>query len=405
MKKLATLGMVMGVAAVLAACGGETSSVSENSSAAVAETVSMSETEETEVSPFAEVEEDYTLKLPVYMMVEESVEGLSSHHAENFQFDEKGKLVSFSCGERKTSDNFTVEYDERGRETKITKDGLYGYTIEYEYNDMDQKIGWSRVGYNDAAGSYVYDENGMLGQSISQEGNYCYRYEYGYDENGRVTKKTVYEAEDGGEECVDSEWEYQYDDAGRIEASRVTFYDEGVKDDTSQYTILYDAYGHWINQNYGSGNISARYDVAGYEEISADNVDYLFSVSEWKSFDEYEGLPLPSSVIAPLCRDVSDAPDGHVFEIADDGYNYEFFELIGTVNGIWNSNGEDPVAVSVHPGINKALWSYEAVLTQLLGFEMNDIGEGKFGISKDGAPVAVLSIEWRDGTCYWKIDF
>ena len=400
MKKKITILLCAAMLAALTACGSDTAQESVDTAAAEA---TEETTEAEEISPFSDVEDNYKIELPIYMMTESALFG-SAHYAENFQFDEADRLVAFSAGEKKSRTDFTVEYDDLGRMIKITKDGLtYGYTREFAYDDANRLIRESRTNYNDMAVDYTYDENDQISQKVYDD--YAMRYEYEYDEEGRVIKELEYLLEDG-KESLEREYEYQYNpDTDQIDVFRYIRYKDGRIDSTSETSVLYDTYGHWINQDYGLTPAYARYDVAGYETVSQSDSGYLDPASNWQSFEEYEGLPLPSSVFSGSCDDVSDASAGYLFKVKEETADRSMFKLLPSVNGIAGPGTEEPFAHSFHPETNKILWSYEAVLTQLLGFEMNDIGEGKFGISKDGVPVATLSTEWNNGACYLKLEF
>ena len=403
MKKSITILLCAAMLAALTACGSNTAQESAHTSDTAAAEATEETTEAEEISPFSDVEDNYKIELPIYMMTESALFG-SAHYAENFQFDEADRLVAFSAGERKRRDNFTIEYDDLGRKKKITKDNpMYGYTREFVYDDANRLIRESSIGYREGVADYVYDENGQISQTIYDD--HVMRHEYEYDEKGRVIKELYYRSE-GGKESLEYVYEYEYNpDTEQIDICRSTGYDDGSVASSYVYTILYDAYGHWINQDYGKRSGYARYDVAGYETVSQSDSGYLDPASDWQSFEEYEGLPLPSSVFSGSCKDVSDASVGHLFRVKEEKTDQSMLRLMGRANGIAGLANEDPIAYSFYPETNKILWSYEAVLTQLLGFEMNDIGEGKFGISKDGIPAATLSTEWSDGICYLKLEF
>ena len=91
-------------------------------------------------------------------------------------------------------------YDRLGRLRTIRNDadikgGTYDQLIEYDYDNLDRKIGMTDpdMGY----WSYTYNDGGQLTEQIDAEYN---RIEMSYnDEIGRLTEKRIYSSEDSGQ--------------------------------------------------------------------------------------------------------------------------------------------------------------------------------------------------------------
>ena len=412
----------LSAAVFLAACGKSDTAPSADGGTSPKQEET-AETEKADSGAFAEIGDDYTLNLPIYMMTEYTgYAGTSTHHFKDFQFDDQSRLISYSVNEKdRRYDSWANEYDEKGRLVKRTYDDpLYGKVIDFTYNDADQILSEQTTSTDDgkvtSVHSYTYDENGMMASAVTDAtgDHYVTKYEYAYDDKGRIVQQNEYD-ESEGPRYLDYTYTYEYDDANRLSAEHsISYNEDGSKRSAYDTTLKYDLYGHLVQ--YSSQEtftddkdgklfkleIGFPYEAAAERTVNAAESDTLAPASEWKAFSEDAKMPTPDSIMPTLAKPASESGDGsYRYELPADSYDPGCLRI--SERAVMD---KDPTAFSAQPNVNSVLFSYKAVLEQLLGFEISELDGGEaLGISKDGVSVAKLSCEWEDGTCYLNISF
>lgn len=371
------------------------------------------EAENGEETSFSEVGEKFSLQMPVYAesqwyMKYDDSKASDELSFDNFALDDAGRLISYDqiVKERK-SYGITNEYDEQGNVKKsfweAAKGSLNNKTYEYE-NEYDENgclIKVTRIekedGEDDKIIYYTYDENGLLTSKSGKGGSFLYEYQYEYNESGMVQKESS--IRDG---LLRQDEEYQYDDVGRVSKSIETDYDkEGNISSVYETDIEYDPYGHAlfgdVKETFdiqGDKSHAIRkfsYVVAGYKTLNSEDDATLNPASKWVSFNENKELPTPDSVVPALCTQAGESTNGVYEFILDAGekdpLGYDYFDR----------GYSDVLANTIQKTPNEAFWKYTGVLSQLLGFEVNELDEGRFIISKDGFPVAEILYGAKEG--------
>lgn len=199
----------------------------------------------------------------------------------SYVYNEHKDIVSTSYsnsslfnGETVTSEvtiTYEYEYDELGRKTKIVSEGNAGksteelvyndkgdviketvisssYTTvsEYKYTYSGEKIVKERMVMNSWADSYLdekYDKHGSL--TLRQTDETCNKYEYVYDKNGFIIKKTeTSEGDDYFGETKVTAIEYTNDEKGNVLKS-VSVRENGIVD-TKEFS--YDSEGRILKE-------------------------------------------------------------------------------------------------------------------------------------------------------------
>lgn len=381
------------------------------------------ESVETETSVFSYIGDDYTLNMPIYGIAEYSSDVLNPHYFDNFKFDTQGHLISYNESEgqkNKKGNPYTHinEYDEEGRRIKKIKEHpLYGYTTVFEYNDTDQMISSARTGYNDNVCTYTYDEKGMLSSWKTDTGDdvYLTEYEYEYDDSGRVVIEREYSTDNGEPKYLDSEIEYEYNEGNQVEREISSNYNEdGSPENGYETKLKYDTYGHIVyygsQETYnddGDELFSVEYtfkpEVVDEYELKMSETDELMPAEEWIPFEENSEVPTPDSIMPELFTRVNSDSGSCIYALPKDVYDPKCLNMADRITLIGYDEG--PFAYSAQPNANRAIWLYEAILNQLLGFEINDLGDDIYAVTKDGVSAATISYDRQDGCLYMSVDF
>ena len=139
-------------------------------------------------------------------------------------YDGEGNLRS-TVGKKTTGTEVIIEYNENGKVIKRSEDGS---DIIYEYDENDLLIR-KRYVYPDRETISEYNEMGdVISTEVRNvEGELIvsdkYKYEYQYDDNGKMIKKTEYDVTDSSESEVETVGEenirvytYEYDEHGNL---------------------------------------------------------------------------------------------------------------------------------------------------------------------------------------------
>ncbi len=247
-----------------------------------------------------------------------SENGIAYDEVFEYVYDSHGNVI-----ERRTINNFGFEtvdvakyvlkYDEKGRLIEKYNEEEPEYVTYYTYHDngtlkKEEAQGWLKEydengniiksDTGDEKDDYVYNADGNLLKHTCDDGKSVTVYDYTYDENGFLVKKTA----DSDEYGVTT-WQYYNDAYGNPEKVALT-YDAG-KDDG--YTYHYSGYkyfyrpqkesGHNGNEtpnNAQSGNSSDTSDdvsdnVSDDENSNQAELDYIDNLFA-AEFVEYENL-------------------------------------------------------------------------------------------------------------------
>lgn len=412
MKKFGFLILVLSMCLNMCACGGADQSTPETP-----ETTAVTAAPTTEaVIPFADLEEEYVVQLPVYALNQwHETLGDRGYTYSDITLDEDGRILFWKAQESnaKVGFGYSCTYDEAGRLSSMTYDNsLYGYTQTYEYNELGQLISSTKTKPDDTeyylTVTRAYDENGMESGSYTASSSDFYNgginaNSYEFDELGRITKVSNY--------SVDTdylrEYTYEYDETGRVICSTDAIVDEGVLEEVYENTYEYDFYGFPVKVSVDNtydykGDVSkweetASYAVAGYVEISSTEDELLNPVSQWIPFASNDILPTPNSVLSGLTEETTQ--DGvYRYKISKSEHKPEYY-VYGFMQGTNSFGQKDLLAYSVQEEANKALMRYEAVLGQLLGLDIKEMAD-KHVVMDDKFSVAVLTLEFVDGAYY-----
>ena len=419
-KRFMSLSVGIIIACVISSCGtGKTTEKKElTDSRETQESSKPSVQTETSVQSYKEelpsttkLDEDYSVEIPV--MVKSKVDTLfetSSGKKQLLQtfykdslINEQGYLSSYKrSGDNKQWISCELEYDSDGKIVKENEDNYnpkYDQIVEYEYNELGQcvKKTATKADSSKSVHEYFYNENGY----ITKEEFDDKRYEYEYDSavEGRVVKWTYYY--NGARH---SEKEFQYDDAGHlIKDIEVSFGENGT--DRMEEEMEYDPYGYinrvQIKQTYKDGtkeNSECRiqYEVAGYKKIQAGDGNTLNRTTDWVMFDENTEIPKPDSVMPLLCTYVEKTTDGiyrYSLELDDeDPFGYNIFQMC------FEKKNYADLTIQKKP--NDTLRMYTAVLSEVLDYDVNQLDDGNYVVSKDGFPEAKLQYTFENGK-YW----
>lgn len=220
--------------------------------------------------------------------------GIAYDEVFEYVYDSNGNVI-----ERRTINNFgfeTVEtvkyvlkYDESGRLIEKYNEEDPEYVTYYTYYEdgilkKEESEGWLKEydangnivksDTGDEKDDYVYNQDGKLSKHTSDDGKSVTVYEYTYDENGYLVKKTA----DSDEYGVTT-WTYYNDEFGNPEKVALT-YDSGNDDG---YTFHYSGYKYFYRpQKKSEGN----WEQNPNDSVQKDYIDGLFAAE----FVEYEDL-------------------------------------------------------------------------------------------------------------------
>ena len=140
-----------------------------------------------------------------------------------YYYDDNGRLIR---SEYDTSSSHDYYYDENGY--LIRRDHT---PVNLTFNEQGQIVE-RRYGTSDEYYIYTYNDNGRIDTSTYySDGNFSYRREYSYDENGKQTGYTQYNAAGN----VTGTYTYQFDEYGNITGA----YKNGVLQYSNHYTDNY----------------------------------------------------------------------------------------------------------------------------------------------------------------------
>ncbi|MBR5286891.1 MAG: hypothetical protein IKU30_08345, partial [Clostridia bacterium] len=230
------------------------------------------------------------------------VNSLNSEQTFEYVYDSHGNVVE----KRSTTNHFGFEavevvevvryvlkYDENGRLIEKYNEEKPEYVTYYSYYDngtlkKEESDGWLKEydengnivksDTGDEKDDYVYDADGKLLKHICDDGKSITVYEYTYDENGFLVKKTA----DSDEYGVTT-WQYYNDAYGNPEKMALT-YDSG-KDDG--YIYHYSGYKYFYRpQKKSEGNSEKNPN----DSVQKDYIDGLFTAEfvEYKDLGKYE---------------------------------------------------------------------------------------------------------------------
>lgn len=412
MKKIVSLILVLYLVLSVCACGGGEQNASEAPETTVTTAIPTTEA----LVPFADLEEEYMVELPVYALEQWHVTlGDRGYTYSDFVLDDQGRILSWKAQESnaKVGFGYSCTYDEAGRLTSMTYDNsLYGYTQTYEYNELGQLISATKTEPDDAeyylTVTRTYDENGMESGSYTASSSDFYdggidANKYEFDELGRISKVSDYSVD------MDylREYTYEYDEAGRVIRSTDSIVDEGVLKEIYENTYAYDFYGFPVKvsvdntydykDDTSKWEETASYAVAGYVEVSSSEDELLNPVSQWIPFEGSDILPTPDSVIAGLTGE--SAQDGVYRYRVSEGEQKPEYYVYGFMQGANQFGQKDLLAYSVQEKANQALMRYEAVLEQILGLDINEMAD-KHVVMDGNFGIAVLTLEFVDGAYY-----
>ena len=422
MKKRMGVIYLLFAAAILSACGNTAANQNDAEETAVLdETNAETTAEETVFSGIG----DYTLKLPVfgvtaYDVYTDPTDLFTSYRYRNHQFDEKSNLVSYEELQNnrpfKVWDLYQKEYDENGNLITDTEDGNNPDIRIFTYNEMNECTAERKdTGKNPYTRDYTYDDKGMINSYEYRDENnhFITKYEYEYDELGRVIKqRNIDESE--GVQVIENEYEIEYNDTNLPVVILETLYQDGSVWSQSESHMSYDSYGHLIlrtTNSVGDDDDPLRGEVTieavSEREVSSVGSEILAAAADWKAFPENEKIPTPDSVFPALCTEENETSGNEYrYMLKTDPFDYSkcmrMLDMPVDYAPVW---GISPEVISTQTSVNEALGFYQAVLTQLLGFEVKDLGEGKYSISKDGIAAAQFACEWQNGACYLSFDF
>lgn len=292
-------------------------------------------------SPFSEIEEEYSIELPLYQLTEyKNLAG--TYKYSDFVFDDSGR-VSEKKESGSSRGTITYKYDEQGRVLSETDTNSYGY----ETTD------------------YTYDEQGEIA-TVSESSDYSIRggnvfqYTYERDDQNRIVKMTtVNTASEDLNTCV---YAYEYDDFGNVSKETQT-----TSNSTYILECSYDAQGHRVQErvkNMKKGNTyinTFKYECVDYLTMSPGKNSELAAVSSWKSFESQEALPVPDSCVTTISQD-SDAGDN----------TYRL------------------------PGNKEAAYleylKYQTILSDLCGFTLEPGDDGSMTIQKGEETIGVMTV-------------
>ena len=374
-------------------------------------------------APFADLEENYLLKIPIYVITHWSIKydfskSGDNYYFDDFQFDENGRLISYAQVENDTGkkwNKYTLEYDESNNIINVYYDAAkssYSTITELEYDENNNCIKQTTIKKEDPSdiriNTYSYDERDFqIGRTAeTNETSSSEEFSYEINDQGRVIKQFQ---TDGVKKRED---EFEYDESGRLIKETETKFDEDGNTKTIyESEFEYDSYGHIlhvkINQTYdeqgdlSTGDRTFDYAVGGFFTIQAQDTDTLKSPQKWISFEENEEVPMPDSVLSDSCIQLNEHTGGQYKYLLTPGefdtFSYDYLRKAYSQTGV--------LANTIQKNQNETLWKYLAVLSQILNYDVSETADGQFMICKNGASVAELRYEYMDGEYYLVVSF
>ena len=424
-KKTLIVIMVCLLGMLAIACGAPTNTeekpegelVSDSLMADNSEAIEVNDSESVETTnPFAELEPDYSVQIPIYVVSHYSISSSGSksgtdRYFADHVFDEEGHLLSYKRSENERRwDAFTNEYDEQGNVVRLIQDNANSSlsdVTEYEYDERGNCIKETTIAVEDPSdvntNSYEYDENGFVIKSVNEQSGRVTEYHYEFDDAGKVVKVSKYR--DG---VLQVEDEYEYDAANKISKAIETNYnDDGSKKSIYEGEVETDPYGHIVRekveQTYSDDGKKSTVDrkmyyvVGGYKTINTTDMDEISSSAEWIPITEGVAIPSPDSVIPNFFKKAEDSGENDYTYTLDAGIFdvdcYDYLDRCYT----------DRLANTVQKTPNEAFWIYTGVLRQVLGYEVDELDNGKYVVSIDGFPAAEMHYESVEGNYYLTI--
>ena len=254
-------------------------------------------------APFVDLEDNYSLRIPIYVITHWSIKydfskSGDNYYFDDFQFDENGRLISYAQAENDTSkkwNKYTLEYDENNNIVKVYYDAArssYSTIAEFEYDENNNCIRQTTTKKEDPSdiriNTYSYDERDFqIGRTAeTNEVSSSEEFSYEIDDQGRVTKQSQIDGvkkEENG---------FEYDESGRlIKETETNFDEDGNTKSIYESEFEYDSYGHILhvktNQTYdeqgdlSTGDRTFDYTVGGFFTIQAQDTDTLKSPHKW----------------------------------------------------------------------------------------------------------------------------
>lgn len=340
-KKLISLVPVCGLALGLCACGGEASQPTPPPATP---------------SPTPALT-DYTIEIPVYGLVGYDI--TEDVTIRDFVWDEEGRLTE----KREDSTTVTYTYDEAGRIAVVTESNHYGTDTS----------------------TYTYQESGLIdslseGSDHSERDGNVFSYQYELDDAGQVTRQTIVNTTDV--DRYTSEFTYEYNQAGYV-SSEVEY---GMYNDY-KITPYYDAFGQLTGSSsakVGGSSSSSRsysYDQIGTRTLSTQTDARLVTADQWVMFDEARELPTPDSCVATIVPEEQAGGEGV----------YSFRLPAGTAAERFLAY-DRPLTPGVQNQAQEAYLMYCAVLSDVLGYTLEEQADGSVLLSLEGTEVATLSV-------------
>ena len=291
-----------------------------------------------ESSPFSEIGEDCSIKLPLYEMTGYNIRSLEYEYSD-FVFNELGQVTEKKeSGD--SSGTITYTYDDQGRVLTETDTNYYGYETN----------------------TYTYNEDGTIA-TLSESSDFSVRdgnvfaYTYERDDMNRVVRETVVNTT--SEDRYTNIYDYEYDEYGNVIRETQT-------SPTSVYVLecAYDNMGHRISESVTAqdGEVTVNhytYECVDYLTMSPQTHSELAAPANWTSFESQETLPVPSSCVTTITE--------------------------GTEN-MYRLPGDKESAYLEY-------LKYQTILTDLCGFTLEPDESGvRTTVLKDGETAAVMSI-------------
>lgn len=361
-----------------------------------------------ETNPFADLDAEYTIDIPVYEVDSTKliwdypdIDDVDVTEYSDFVIDEHGRLAYYKEGRLGN----TLEYNDSGlvvREIPDTSGRIWGY----EYDDNGYMIRSTNTSPKDPDDVRVNEMvNDEMGNQVERyfNGELIYSYENQYDEDGRLILLSKTDAEDGDTLT----WEFEYDALGRIVTRTETNYNgDGTLDSAYTTACTYDDMGYLTRSETektydedgetGGDTRETNWTIAGYYTVDSSADDRILPRSEWTTSGGFAGLPSPDSVfsgIEELGRDDS----SFTYSLDNTGFSptqaYEYFSsaFIGY-----------PPTHSVCESANYAYWVYLGALNSL-GYETRINDRGCMVLSGDGTVLAEISRETDETDGYLMI--
>ncbi len=230
-------------------------------------------------SPFSEIEENYSIELPLYEQTGYNILSLSYEYSD-FVFNELGQVT-----EKKESGDsngtITYEYDDQGRVLSETDTNYYGYDKT----------------------SYTYNEDGTVA-TVAESSDFSVRdgnlftHTYEKDDMNRIVRETVVNTT--SDDNYTTVYDYEYDDAGNVIRETQT-----TPLNTYVLECVYDSQGHrvseYVTNAEGEKSVNTyNYECVDYLTMSPQTHPELTAPAEWTSFESQEAIPVPSSCVTTI---------------------------------------------------------------------------------------------------------